>query len=364
MLLDFDYMQKVDLQDYQIWVGSVGEGLSEFLRTHRYSRIFVLMDENTASFCFPLLPAEVLSEAVPIRIQSGEIHKNIETCQEIWSALMQAGADRNALLINLGGGVIGDMGGFCASTYKRGIDFVQVPTTLLSQVDASIGGKLGIDFQQIKNSIGVFANPRAVFVDTRFLYSLSARERRSGFAEIIKHALIVDKSQWVLLKGRADLYDVPVEELIVASLRIKKAVVEEDPFERGLRKALNFGHTIGHAIESLALEGSNPLLHGEAIAVGMLCESFLSWKKGFLGEEALEEISDQLISWYQPHPLSEAAFADAVNLMRNDKKNQSGGINFSLIGPPGTVHINQYFSVEEIEESLRYLHTKVEPFQK
>lgn len=357
-------MQKVDLPDYQIWVGAAREGLSAFLSAERYSRIFVLMDEHTASACYPLLPTEVIEQATPVRIRSGEVYKNIETCQEIWGALIAADADRNALLINLGGGVIGDMGGFCAATYKRGIDFVQVPTTLLSQVDASIGGKLGIDFRQIKNSIGVFVNPRAVFVDTGFLHTLSVRERRSGFAEIIKHALIADAAQWEMLKERNQLVEVPEEDIVIASLRIKKAVVEQDPFERGLRKALNFGHTIGHAVESLALEGPEPLLHGEAIAVGMICESFLSYKKGFLHADALEEASRWLIDWYAPRPLDEAAFPDYMTLMRNDKKNQSGGINFSLIGPPGTVHIDQYFSVEEIEESLRYFNAAIVPFQK
>lgn len=357
-------MQKIDLQDYHILVGSCADALSGFLDKKAYSRIFILMDENTEAHCLSLLQAVSLPDVVYIRIPSGEAHKNIDTCGLIWSALMDEGADRNALLINLGGGVIGDMGGFCASTYKRGIDFVQIPTTLLSQVDASIGGKLGIDFNQVKNSIGVFSNPRAVLVDTAFLQSLSPRERRSGFAEIVKHALIVDAAQWETLKQIESLEIVPDEMIVVASLQIKKEVVEQDPLEKGLRKALNFGHTIGHAVESVALESTSPLLHGEAIAVGMICEAFLSCQKGYLSKTDLDEISEKMVEWYQPKRLDEISFDTYFALMRNDKKNEGGAINFSLIGPPGTVHINQYFSSEAILESLKYFNEVVSPFQK
>lgn len=357
-------MQKIDLQDYYISVGTCADALSGFLKEKAYSRIFILMDENTEVHCLPRLLAASLSDAVYIRIPSGEVHKHIDTCALIWRTLMDAGADRNALLLNLGGGVIGDMGGFCASTYKRGIDFVQIPTTLLSQVDASIGGKLGIDFNQVKNSIGVFANPRAVLIDTAFLQSLSPRERRSGFAEIIKHALIVDAAQWETLKQMESLETVPDETIVIASLQIKKAVVEQDPLEKGLRKALNFGHTIGHAVESVALESTAPLLHGEAIAVGIICEAFLSFQKGYLPKADLDEISERLVHWYQPRRLDEKSFDAYFALMRNDKKNEGGAINFSLIGPPGTVHINQYFASEAIAKSLNYFNEVVAPFQK
>ncbi len=357
-------MQKIDLQDYYISVGTCADALSGFLEEKAYSRIFILMDENTEAHCLPRLKSVRLPDAGYIRIPSGEAHKHIDTCAVIWRALMDAGADRNALLLNLGGGVIGDMGGFCASTYKRGIDFVQIPTTLLSQVDASIGGKLGIDFNQVKNSIGVFGNPRAVLIDTAFLQSLSSRERRSGFAEIIKHALIVDAAQWDMLKQMESLETVPDETIVIASIQIKKAVVEQDPLEKGLRKALNFGHTIGHAVESVALESTTPLLHGEAIAVGMICEAFLSFQKGYLSKADLDEISERLVHWYQPQRLDEKAFDTYFALMQNDKKNEGGGINFSLIGSPGTVHINQYFASEAIANSLNYFNDVVAPFQK
>jgi len=350
-------MAVLDLQDYSIFVGSCREPLGHFLKERVFSRIFVLVDERTALHCLPLL-ADVLGSAAVLKIPSGEIHKNLATCSTVWAALMDAGAGRDALLVNVGGGVIGDMGGFCAATYKRGIAFVQIPTTLLSQVDASIGGKLGIDFHQVKNSIGVFANPGAVFVDPAFLGTLPPAELRSGFAEIIKHALIADAGQWESLKGRNDLFNVPSEETIVASLNIKQAIVTQDPTEKGLRKALNFGHTIGHAVESVSLDGPNPLLHGEAVAVGMVCEAFLSWKKGFLAQTDLDEICARLLYWYQPARLDPSHFTDYFSLMRNDKKNEQGAINFSLIGPPGTVHINQYFSEEEITDSLLFLNDK------
>jgi 3-dehydroquinate synthase len=352
-------MVALDLQDYSIVVGSCQEPLSRFLKAHSFSRVFVLVDERTAAYCLPLL-ADVLAGATIVQIPSGEIHKNLDTCSRVWAALMDAGAGRDALLVNVGGGVIGDMGGFCAATYKRGIAFVQIPTTLLSQVDASIGGKLGIDFHQVKNSVGVFANPRAVFVDPVFLDTLPPAELRSGFAEIIKHALIADASQWESLKAGNDLFTAPSEETIVASLKIKQAVVAQDPTEKGLRKALNFGHTIGHAVESVSLDGPNPLLHGEAIAVGMVCEAFLSHKKGFLAQADLDEICARLLHWYQPARLDQDHFAAYFSLMRNDKKNEQGVINFSLIGPPGKAHINQYFLQEEIEESLLFLNDAID----
>ncbi|MFZ4559702.1 MAG: 3-dehydroquinate synthase [Saprospiraceae bacterium] len=347
-------MVALDLQDYSIFVGSCQEPLNRFLKEHTFSKIFVLVDEHTALHCLPVL-ADVLAGATRIQIPAGEIHKNLDTCSRIWTTLMDAGAGRDALLVNVGGGVMGDMGGFCAATYKRGIAFVQIPTTLLSQVDASIGGKLGIDFHQVKNSVGVFANPRAVFVDPLFLNTLPPAELRSGFAEIIKHALIAHAGQWEGLKDKNDLFTAPSEETIVASLAIKQAIVAQDPTEKGLRKALNFGHTIGHAVESVSLDGPNPLLHGEAVAVGMICESFLSYKKGLLARADLDEICARLLHWYQPAQLDPGHFNTYFSLMRNDKKNEQGTINFSLIGPPGTVHINQYFPEEDITAALLFL---------
>lgn len=350
-------MEKIALQEYPIFLGKCSQALKAFLMEKQYASLFVLVDEHTKALCLPLVQGiAALEQATIIEIPAGEQHKNLDTCQTIWHALIDAGAERNSLLINLGGGVIGDMGGFCAATFKRGMPFVQIPTTLLSQVDASIGGKLGIDFEQVKNSIGVFANPQAVFIDPEFLHTLSRRELRSGFAEVIKHALIADAEQWEGIRALTSLEDEAVcAPLIRPSLEIKRRIVEADPFERGLRKALNFGHTIGHALEGLSLSREHPLLHGEAIAAGMACEAYLSWKAGFLDPAARDDIAHFLLTHYQTPQFGEEDFDTYLSLMRNDKKNEGGKINFSLIGPAGTVHINQYAEGDAIAESLRWL---------
>jgi len=348
-------MQTIALSDYNIHVGPIKTGWKLFLEQKKYHQILVIADENTEKLCLPQLAKALEGQAFSlINIPAGEQYKHIGTCQQIWQQMLDVGVDRQALVINLGGGVIGDMGGFCASTYKRGVDFVQVPTTLLSQVDASIGGKLGIDFGMVKNSVGIFCNPQAVFVDPAFLATLSARELRSGFAEIIKHALIQDIAQWEKIKNIHQLDDVDWPALIVPSLLIKKHVVEVDPFERGLRKALNFGHTIGHAVEGFALETDQPLLHGEAIAIGMICEAWLSQQQGYLSAADLAEVSSFFIQTYGHYAIQEENFAAYLRLMGNDKKNEGKKINFSLIGAPGQVHINCHAQADEIAESLRY----------
>ncbi len=358
-------MKKLALADYTIYLGPWEQAWPEFIQGRKYSQYFVLADENTAQYCLPrLAQSGFLPEYTLIQIPAGEQHKHIGTCTQIWQQMLDAGSDRKALLINLGGGVIGDMGGFCAGTYKRGIDFVQIPTTLLSQVDASIGGKLGIDFGQVKNSIGLFGNPQAVFVDTTFLQTLPAREVRSGFAEIIKHSLIADGAQWEAIKKVQDWRNLDWNGFIGPSLRIKQRVVEADPFERGLRKALNFGHTIGHAVEGHALETDSPLLHGEAIAIGMVCEAFLSRKKTGLSSNDLAEITRFFLHIYGTVALDRANYAEYLRLMGNDKKNEGSAINFALIGPPGEVHINQTAVAEEIIESLDYYREEAEMWEK
>lgn len=348
-------MQIIPLDQYNIVVGDIEESLGDFLRQHAYSRLLVIVDEHTEILCLPRISSVLKPYAWErIRIPAGEQHKNIETCQIIWRQMMEAGADRKALALNLGGGVIGDMGGFCAATFKRGLDFVQVPTTLLSQVDASIGGKLGIDFMQIKNSIGLFRDPQAVFIDPAFLQTLPFAEIRSGFAEVIKHSLIADAGQWSDIRQIQDLKSVDWATVIPPSLQVKKQVVEEDPFERGLRKALNFGHTIGHAIEGHALETERPLLHGEAIAIGMICETFLSHRMLGLAATDMENICQYILSVYDPYPLDRKRYPAYLNLMQNDKKNEAGQINFSLIDPLGHAVVNQTCSEALIVESLDY----------
>ena len=271
--------------------------LNKHLASVGYSMIFVLVDTNTKKDCLPLLQSALSDYNLNvIEVEAGEIHKNIQTCTNIWNALMEFQADRKSVLINLGGGVIGDMGGFCASTYKRGIEFIQIPTTLLAQVVASIGGKLGIDYGNVKNSIGLFKNPSAVYLNIAFFKTLPRAELLSGYAEVIKHALIVDKSYWEQILNCPNIDKNDWKVVVERSLHVKKSIVELDPFEKGIRKSLNFGHTIGHGVESLSLETDHPLLHGEAVALGMITELFLSNKILGLSDEHLNLISNFIIN--------------------------------------------------------------------
>ncbi len=334
--------------------GSAAPRLEALLARERWSRVAVLVDENTERHCYPRVADALPADHLLIRIPAGEVHKNLDTCRHIWSQMLEAQLDRQALLVNLGGGVVGDMGGFCATAWKRGIRFVQVPTTLLAQVDASTGGKLGIDFEGVKNIIGAFADPLAVLVDTAFLDTLPFEELRSGFAEVIKHALIADATQWEALRRIEDLPSADWAALVPASLEVKRRIVAADPYERGLRKALNFGHTIGHAVESAAMQTDRPLLHGEAIAIGIVCESWLSARKAGLPTEELEQITAFIRQIFGYYPLNNLAKADLLALMRNDKKNEGTGINFSLLPRIGQVVVNQTATPEEIEASLEY----------
>ena len=256
----------------QIIIDDIQKSLGQFLTERQLTKIAVLVDENTYQYCYTKIKA-ILPEHLLIQIKSGEINKNIDTCQDIWAAMTKAAFDRKSLLINLGGGVIGDIGGFCAVSYKRGIDFVNIPTTLLAAVDANVGGKLGINFMGFKNHIGFLKDPEAVLIDPIFLDTLPKEELRSGFAEIIKHGLIADQHYFNEIK-KEGLDQSNWSVVIAHSNEIKEKVVNEDPYEKGLRKVLNYGHSIGHAIESFYLETDNRLLHGEAIAIGMICEAF------------------------------------------------------------------------------------------
>ncbi len=348
-------MNIITLKDYRIFVGEdIWTEFAYLLEQRKYSRILILVDENTGRDCLPLFRANINLNAHIIEIPAGEPHKNIKTSQAIWQAMMEHETDRRSLLINLGGGVIGDMGGFCASTFKRGIDFIQFPTTLLSQVDASVGGKLGIDFNHIKNSIGLFANPQAVFIYPPFLDSLPYRELRSGFAEIIKHGLILDEKYWSAISQAEELNPQDLTRFILPSLSIKKHVVEEDPYEKGLRKVLNFGHTIGHAVESYALETDTPLLHGEAIAIGMICEAWLSYKFFVLKQSELKSITDFILKIYGKPALHPGSFDQLIALMRQDKKNEHEQINFTLLKSIGNAVVNQTCGVDGIIGSLGY----------
>ncbi|MGA1544733.1 MAG: 3-dehydroquinate synthase [Saprospiraceae bacterium] len=344
-------MTMIAMQDYHLHLGEASEALNSFIKPHHFSQIVLLVDRNTERDCLPLLH---LNHPSIISIPAGEAYKTIATCEIIWKKMLQMTLDRNCLMINLGGGVIGDMGGFCAATYKRGIAFIQMPTTLLSMVDASIGGKLAVDLGAVKNSIGVFQNPKAVIIDPHFLKTLSLREIRSGFAEIIKHSLIWSPTQWEELQMIKELSTVDWMQWLEKSIEVKKEVVLADPFEKGIRKALNFGHTIGHAVESYFLETDHPLLHGEAIAIGMIAESYLSMRLTNLSKTDLEVITRFILNHYGHCYLPEKSFEYLLKMMSNDKKNQGNTINFTLIITPGQCTINQIASDELIIESLRF----------
>jgi 3-dehydroquinate synthase len=245
----------------------IDQPLKDVLTLKSYSKVGVLVDSNTENLCYPLIK-KILPDHEIIRVEAGEKFKTIETCQRIWESLTQHGFDRHSVLIVLGGGVLGDMGGFCAATFKRGIDFILVPTTLLSQVDSSVGGKIGVDFMGIKNHIGLFCEPAFTLISSKFLATLPIRELRSGFAEVIKHSLISDRAKWEIIKNKG-LEEQNWDKMIEFSYQFKSEIAETDPFEGGVRKILNFGHTIGHAVESACLQSLAPLLHGEAIAIGM-----------------------------------------------------------------------------------------------
>lgn len=353
-------MTEIKANNYSVFVSKdITKEINKFFKVNKdtYSKIFILVDENTLKHCYPQLVTKVPSfvDAEIIEIESGEENKNIDVCVQIWSTLSEYAADRQSLFVNIGGGVIGDMGGFIASTFKRGIPFFNIPTTLLSQVDASVGGKLGIDLNHLKNEIGVFNNPLAVFVDPTLLATLEKRQVISGFAEMIKHALIADAAYWKKIK-QVDFNNVDkLADLIDTSIQIKNKVVLADPFEKNVRKTLNFGHTIGHAIETHFLENEKEaLLHGEAIAIGMICEAYLSNKVSGLTDKDLKEITAFILSVYKPVKIKESTYDRFLELMQHDKKNEKGKINFSLLSAIGKCEINIGATAAQIKDSLNY----------
>ena len=339
-------MQTITATQYSVYFDLEGyETLAELLIPSRYSKIFILVDENTSQYCLPHLLNNLATEIEIeiIELEVGEIHKNIETCTEVWAALSELGGDRKSLLINLGGGVISDLGGFVACTFKRGIDFINIPTTLLSMVDASIGGKNGVDLGNLKNQIGIIREPKAVIVDTQFLNTLPQNEMRSGLAEMLKHGLIFDKKYWDKLKDLKDLYTEDLNQLIHQSIQIKNTIVCEDLTENGIRKSLNFGHTLGHAIESYFLENNakTTLLHGEAIAVGMILESYISKEKNLLTNEEYQEIKYIINDVFEKIEFTPFDIEKIIELLIFDKKNEFGKVKFTLLDGIGKIKINQ-----------------------
>ncbi|APD08068.1 3-dehydroquinate synthase [Flavobacteriaceae bacterium UJ101] len=352
-------MTKINCLDYSIYFGLESYSkLNDYLIANQtnISKVFILTDNNTNEYCLPILMANsVLSEVEIIEIEEGEINKNIETCVLLWDTLSELGADRNSLMINLGGGVITDMGGFVASTFKRGIRYINIPTTLLSQVDASVGGKTGIDLGHLKNQVGVFSYPEMILIDTQFLQTLEQRQLKSGLAEMLKHGLIQDKTHWETLNyAYKDLDYDQLENLIYDSVSIKKNVVESDPKEKGLRKILNFGHTIGHGIESSLLNTENQLLHGESIAIGMICEAYIAFKTTNLPEKEMKEIKSSLLAVFPKVDSSIFNLDSILNYMEHDKKNIEGEFKFSLLSKIGECEFNCPATMELIKESFEF----------
>lgn len=349
-------MESIKAASYFVHFQEKGyQELNQLIEDKNYSSVFILVDEHTMEFCYPkFIPNLVVNVPLEIiEIESGESNKNIETCVGVWNALTELKADRRSLLITLGGGVITDLGGFVASTYKRGIDFVNIPTTLLSMVDASVGGKTGVDLGVLKNQIGLFSNPEIVLVDDAYLQTVTPREIRSGIAEVLKYGLTYDTNLYTKIKESKDL---DVTQLIHRSIEIKNEVVLQDPTEQNLRKILNFGHTIGHAIESHFLEtpSKENLTHGEAIAIGMVCECFLSSKLLDFPKEQLTEIKETIISIYGKTTIAPEDYTAILNLLKHDKKNVGGQVNFVLLNQLEDCQLNCIVSEELIIESLEY----------
>ena len=345
-------MQPIQANGYSVIFNEEGyKALNNHISGKNYSNIFIIVDSNSNEVCLPKLLPYIATELTIeiIEFEAGESNKNIETCIQIWNVLTDLSADRKSLIINLGGGVVTDLGGFVASTFKRGIDFINIPTTLLSMVDASVGGKTGVDLGNLKNQIGVINIPNMVLIDTSYLNTLSQREMRSGLAEVLKHGLIFDKKYWKQFLDLSKLDFADFDTIIYDSIKIKNEIVMQDPTEQGIRKALNFGHTLGHAIESYFLENENKktLLHGEAIAVGMLLESYISMQKSLISAEEYSEIKTTITSIYEAVLFEENDLNPILELLIHDKKNEYGTIRFVLLDGIGKFIMNQ-----EVENEL------------
>lgn len=345
----------IQTSNYSILLGvKAGEALDIFLEAKSYSKIFVLMDENGYEYCYPVLSSdsEKLIDAELLLIDSGEENKSIEIAAQLWESLTELDADRHALLINLGGGIISDLGGFVASTFKRGMDFINIPTTLLAMVDASIGGKTGINLGNFKNEVGLFSTPKQIIIDERFLKTLPQEQIRSAYAEMLKHGLIADEKYYEQLRSVKSIDSKHLIPFIEQSIQIKKQIVDQDPTEKGLRKALNFGHSVGHAIESYFMNTDTPLLHGEAVAIGILAEAYLSQEILKMPVVDIEQI-EQNISFYFNHiRLEDNQLNEIAALVFHDKKKEGNRLNFSLLKQIGKCEINVQVTKKQIVNSL------------
>lgn len=320
--------------------------------------VFLLTDDTTLAACWPVISDSLaLRGAHMITIPATDSHKDINSLQHVWSSLQSMGATRHSLLINLGGGMITDLGGFAAATFKRGIDFVNVPTTLLAMVDAAVGGKTGINFGGLKNEIGAFAEARFVIISTEFLRTLNAQNLLSGYAEMLKHGLLSGREMWAeLLRFDFGAPDYALlADMVRLSIRVKQDIVRQDPREQGLRKALNLGHTIGHAFEEWSLQdGHKPILHGYAVAFGLVAELYLSCLKTGFPTEKMRQTVSFIRQNYGSLPITCQDYDALITLMHHDKKNEGREINLTLLADIGDVRINQTASEDEIKEALDF----------
>ncbi len=336
--------------------------LNNYIKTSNPSIIFILVDTNTHDDCLPQFLERLESDDIVVEVMeipNGEDHKTIDICMGVWEALSEYNADRKSLLINLGGGVVTDLGGFIASTYMRGISYINIPTSLLAMVDASVGGKTGVDLGALKNQVGVINEGVMVGIDTSFLSTLPQNEMVSGFAEMLKHGLIYDKAYWNTLTHLENLDISDLDRLIYDSVVLKNKVVSEDPTEQGLRKILNFGHTLGHAIESYFLEHAEktPLLHGEAIAIGMILEAYISKKTCGLNTDDFETITEGILKTFSKVAINKEDQKIIIALLKHDKKNSHGVVKFVLLEAIGIPKIDCIVSNELILEAFDYYST-------
>lgn len=337
--------------------GNLERDLVNAISECEHDRIFVLTDETTQQLCWPKIKNfKALKNSTPIIIKATDTHKNLDTLSQVWQALSNGGATRHSLMINLGGGMVTDLGGFAASTFKRGIDFINIPTTLLAMVDASVGGKTGINFGGLKNEIGVFSDSRFVIINTQFLDTLDHDNICSGYAEMLKHGLISDEHTWAeLVTFDLDTPDLSqLQRMVAESIKVKERIVEADPHEHGIRKALNLGHTMGHAFESFAMRRGTPILHGYAVAYGLISELYMSARKTAFPTDSMHQTVRFIRENYGTFNITCDDYPTLIELMHHDKKNTSGIINFTLLGNVGDIRINQTANEEEIKEVLDF----------
>ena len=337
--------------------GNLERDLVNAISECEHDRIFVLTDETTQQLCWPKIKNfKALKNSTPIIIKATDTHKNLDTLSQVWQTLSNGGATRHSLMINLGGGMVTDLGGFAASTFKRGIDFINIPTTLLAMVDASVGGKTGINFGGLKNEIGVFSDSRFVIINTQFLDTLDHDNICSGYAEMLKHGLISDERTWAeLVTFDLDTPDLSqLQRMVAESIKVKERIVEADPHEHGIRKALNLGHTMGHAFESFAMRRGTPILHGYAVAYGLVSELYMSARKTAFPTDRMHQTVRFIRENYGTINITCDDYPTLIELMHHDKKNTSGIINFTLLGNVGDIRINQTANEEEIKEALDF----------